>query len=123
MQAHYSLSEVVRLIGQNKFECGYTRAIKSVVDVFATTNTPKSQEEARQFIADGLKTLTPHDFFESQFQNDITVDKYGIIFAERPWFIKFYIANDFLEELSFHPPKDSFKTVGEKKIPKGGQYG
>ena len=28
-------------------------------------------------------------------------------------------ANDFLEQLSFHPPKDSFKTVGRKKIPGG----
>ena len=119
MKAHYSLSEVVRLIEKNKFECAYTRAIKPVVDAFATTKTPKSQDEARQFIAEAMKTLTPDDFFGSQIQNEITVDKYGLIYADRPWFVKFYIANDFLEQLSFHPPKDSFKTVGGKRIPEG----
>lgn len=46
------------------------------------------------------------------------MDKYGLMFDGRPWFIKFAIVDGELEEISFHPPEKELKTLSGLVIPK-----
>jgi len=120
-RAAYSLSEVFRLIDEKKVVfTAPSRSIRQVTAVYRNTASPKDEIEAREFICEGIKTLTEKHFCGSQMQwGNLVVDKYGVIFDGKPWFVKFAIVEGELEEISFHPPEQELKTLGGLLIPKG----
>ena len=125
--AKYPLDEVFKLIRASKYWFSTpSRSVNEVVKVYATTKTPKSNVEAEKYILDGLFALKDANFFKSSRQWDMTVDIYGLILDTHPWFVKFAIADEendagvsepWLQEISFHPPDQAFKTVGGISIP------
>lgn len=120
-QAAYSLADVFRLIDGNKVVfTAPSRSIRKVIEVYLTSGTPKTEIEARDFILQGIKMLTEKHFCGSQLQwETVVVDKYGIIYDGKSWFVKFAITDGELEEISFHPPEKDLKTEGGILIPKG----
>jgi|GEM_PF-6603641 len=79
-------------------------------------------EQAEQFALEGIFQLTEKHFYKRVLQwTDCIADVYGLMFHDKPWFIKFRIdkEKDLLEEISFHPPDESFVTVGGFTIPAG----
>lgn len=115
--ATYNLAEVFRLIDADKVV--FTAPSRSLRQVMAVYSGTKSEKEAREFIYEGIKCLTDNHFCGSQMQwVDLVVDKYGLMFDGRPWFIKFAIVDGELEEISFHPPEKEFKTLSGLVIPK-----
>jgi hypothetical protein len=64
--------------------------------------------------------LEEKNFYKSQIQwETVVVDIYGLNYDEKPWFIKFFIEDGILLEISFHPPQTEFTTLGGIKINKG----
>lgn len=120
-RAAYSLVEVFRLIGERKvIFSAPSRSIRRVIDVYRGSDAPKTETDARDFILEGLKTLTERNFCGSQVQwGDLVVDKYGLIYDGKPWFVKFAITDGELEEISFHPPEQELRTHGGLLVPKG----
>ncbi len=117
-QAVYSLADVFRLIDEGKVT--FTAPSRSINQVMAVYGSAKNEREIKAFIFEGIKQLTANNFCGSQMQwGDLVVDKYGLIFDGRPWFVKFAIVDGDLEEISFHPPEKELKTLSGLIIPKG----
>ena len=95
-----------------------SRSVNEVIRVFKETDNPKDYQGAIDFILKGLLALTEDDFVKvsPQWDNEFA-DVYGFIFENSPWFVKFILNDDELEEISFHPPKEEMKTVSGKIIP------
>jgi len=122
MTPKYDLKQMQSLILSGKLDkiwfSAPSRSIQEVIRVFRETDHPKSNEEAIDFILKGLLRLAGEDFVKvsPQWENEFA-DVYGLVFDGRPWFVKFIMSDDGLEEISFHPPKEEMKTVGGKIIP------
>ncbi|NDC24450.1 MAG: hypothetical protein EB078_11985 [Proteobacteria bacterium] len=115
--ATYPLENVFLLVDTHKVV--FTAPSRSLRQVMAVYSGTKSEKEAREFIYEGIKCLTEKHFCGSQIQwGDLVVDKYGLMFDGRPWFIKFAIVDGELEEISFHPPEKELKTLSGLVIPK-----
>ena len=93
-----------------------SRSTSQVIAVYAATDSPKGYKEAVEFILKGLQALTTEDFVESVLQWNTVADVYGLVFDNRPWYVKFIFENGVLEEISFHPPEKPLKTVSGKTI-------
>ncbi len=95
-----------------------SRSVYEVIRVFKETDNPKNYEEAIDFILRGLLALTEEDFVKvsPQWDNEFA-DVYGLEFENLPWFVKFILKGEELEEISFHPPKEEMKTVSGNVIP------
>lgn len=81
--------------------------------------------EAEAFILKGILELKEENFYKRVIQwgdSKCIADVYGIVFDGKPWFVKFRIDSeeDLLEEISFHPPEETFVTVGGIQISAGG---
>lgn len=128
--AKYDLNEVFAYIRRQKYWfSAKSRSVDEVTRVYAATSNPKSAEEAERFILDGIFALTPSNFYDRGFQWEMTVDIYGLIYDNRPWFVKFGMDEQedengtkekLLQEISFHPPECGFVTQGGINIPAGG---
>lgn len=125
-QAKYPLQQVFDIINSGDpssvWFSAVSRSINPVIQVYAVTDKPKSLTEAQKFILDGIKTLTPDNFVQRTLQwNDpkCVADVYGLIYDLRPWYVKFLIEDNVLEEISFHPPEKEITTVSGLVIPKG----
>lgn len=95
-----------------------SRSVYEVIRVFKETDNPKDYEASIDFILKGLLALTEDDFVKisPQWDNEFA-DVYGLVFENLPWFVKFILKDEELEEISFHPPKEQMKTVSGKVIP------
>lgn len=125
-QARYPLADVFSIISSGDSERVWfsapSRSIDKVIKVYMKTNTPKTIQEAQNFIMSGIKSLTPNDFVQSQLQWDdpkCVADVYGLIYDNKPWYVKFLIEQGDLEQISFHPPEKEMKTVTGKIISQG----
>ena len=121
-KAKYDLAEVFKLVDAGKIDFTLPKkSIDAVVAVFRDSQKPLTVPEAEEFICSGIKTLTDKNFCGSQLQwETLVVDKYGLLFDDRPWFVKFAIGEDGrLEEISFHPLVEALTTLWGIKIPKG----
>jgi hypothetical protein len=123
-KSRYALPEVFRLLDSRKFWfSARSRSTTAVVHVYSGTGKIKSREEAEAFICQGIRELTESHFCESVIQwgdSKCVADVYGLIFDDRPWYVKFLIdEEEGLEEISFHPPEKEMRTVGGMVIPKG----
>jgi len=124
--AKYPLSEVFELIMQNKYWFSApSRSSREVQRVYATLLKPKTDDEAEQFVLEGIQSLKPENFYKRQTQWGLVVDVYGLIFDNKPWFVKFAIELDekedgsmkkILQQISFHPPERKLVTVGGIKL-------
>ncbi len=94
-----------------------SRSINEVIRVYSNADAPKSLAEAAEFICDGILLLTEKHFVVRVLQWGVVADVYGLIYDERPWYVKFVFEDDLLEEISFHPPERELKTVGGYLIP------
>ncbi|MBI4405458.1 MAG: type II toxin-antitoxin system MqsR family toxin [Deltaproteobacteria bacterium] len=120
----HPLDEVKRLVNaylqegkDTVFISAPSRSVDQVMMIYPHFGV---EQEAVTFILNGILTLTESDFCFSNLQwNDpnLVADVYGIIYDGKPWFIKFLIENDCLEEISFHPPEKPLRTVSGKTIP------
>ena len=94
--------------------------INEVIRAYANSDTPKTTADAEKFIVGALLTLTEQNFYKRDIQWEVVVDIYGLIYDKRPWYVKFAVANEeengvtepWLQEISFHPPKEEFVTSG-----------
>ncbi|MBI4402888.1 MAG: hypothetical protein HY537_01930 [Deltaproteobacteria bacterium] len=121
-RAKYDLADVFELVDAKMIDFTVPKkSVNAVVTAYKNSQQPLTVLQAEEFICRGLKTLTEINFVGSQLQwETVVVDKYGLIFDQRPWFVKFAIGEDGrLEEISFHPPVKAFTTLGGIKIPKG----
>ncbi len=119
----HPLSEVKRLVNEHLqhgkdtvWFSATSRSIKQVSAIYPQL----SQQETIHFILDAILTLTDEGFCTSNLQwtdSQLIADVYGVIYDNKPWFVKFLIENDCLEEISFHPPEKPLKTSGGKIIP------
>lgn len=120
MKARYLLTDVFALIESgNYWFSAPSRSYRSVVNVFAKTRSPKTPEQATAFILAGIKTLTENHFVQTVLQWGSGADVYGLIYEGYPWYIKFMIDDDGLQEISFHIAEKEMVTVGGIKIPAG----
>lgn len=89
-----------------------SRSTDKVIEAYASTEEPKSYEEAVKFILQGIVELKPEDFVERVLQwGMVAADVYGLICDGRPWYVKFIYEDGTLEEISFHPPERPLKTA------------
>ena len=94
-----------------------SRSVDQVVAIYPHFTV---EQDAVNFILNGILTLAEGDFCFSNLQwNDpnLVADVYGFIYDGKPWFVKFLIENNCLEEISFHPPEKALKTITGKIIP------
>lgn len=123
--AKYPLQEVFRKIQKKQYWFSApSRSIDCIIEVFECTDTKMGIEQAEAFALQGISQLTEKHFYKRVIQwSDCIADVYGLVFHNKPWFIKFRIdeEEDVLEEISFHPPDEAFVTVGGLKIPAGDQ--
>ncbi len=124
--AKYPLQQVFDIIDTEDSEkvwfSATSKSINPVIEVYSKTSSPKSITGAQLFILVGLKTLTDLNYAQRtiQWNNPKCIaDVYGLIYDKKPWYIKFMIEDGVLEQISFHPPKAEFKTIGGLLIPKG----
>ena len=97
-----------------------SRSLHEVIRIYAKASHPKTLDDATGFVLQGILKLTGDDFAGRTTQWDTVTDVYGLMFDDRPWYIKFALEEDgTLQEISFHPPSKEIETVGGKKIPKG----
>lgn len=123
---HYSLEAVFALIDSymidgnenNVWFSAESRSIEAVIAAYRGTEKCKDRVSAIDFILMGIKQLTDQWFWASHLQWGVVVDKYGLIYDEKPWFIKFAIEDNLLNEISFHPTEEEVKTVGGFIVPK-----
>jgi len=123
-KAKYDLAKVFKLVDARKIDFSMpNKSLNAVVAVYQDTNKPLNIPQAEEFICTGIKTLTEKNFAGSQLQwGSVVVDKYGLVYDSRSWFVKFAIGDDGrLDEISFHPTKEPMTTLGGIKIPKGVQ--
>ena len=123
-QARHPLSEVKRLVNaylQNGEDTVFISApSRSVHQVVAIYPLLGDEQDAVKFILNGILSLTEQDFCFSNLQwNDpgAVADVYGIVYDGHPWFVKFLVQDQCLEEISFHPPEKPLKTASGKIIP------
>lgn len=120
MKPRYPLFDVFVLIDSGKYWFSApSRSYRAVVNVFAKTKTQKTPEEAMQFILDGIKTLTEKNFVKTVLQWGSGADVYGLICEGYPWYVKFMIDEEELQEISFHLAEKEMITIGGIKIPMG----
>ena len=119
----HDLQKVKQLVEERKV-CfsSPSRSLNEVTRVYETTATPKSQEDAENFIYEGILKLGPGNFAGRVLQWEEVADVYGMIFDSRPWYVKFMVFRDehnldSLEEISFHPPKAPLPTLDGQTIP------
>lgn len=117
-KARYDLQQVFQLAADGKYWFpAKTRSSYAVMKIYNL-----SSEEAETFILKAIRELTEAHFCERVIQwgdSKCIADVYGLIYDGRPWYVKLRIEDDFLEEISFHPPEKEMKTVGGMVIPKG----
>ena len=122
-KAAHSLDEVKRLINaylQNGEDTVWFSAITRSVDQVTALYPRFSTQEAVRFILEAVLSLSEQDFCSSNLQwgsTNLVADVYGLIYDDKPWFVKFLIENNTVEEISFHPPEKPLKTSGGKLIP------
>lgn len=125
MPARFDLQDVFKIIDsgdRDKIQIGYQRGTKLVIEAYRNSTTPMENREADDFILAGVRSLTPDNFCKSVLhKNDSSVimDEYGLIYDDKPWYVKLYLDGDFLFQLSFHPPQREMKLENGTKIPKG----
>ncbi len=119
----HPLAEVKRLISahlQKGEDTVWFSAVTRSVDQVTSVYPHFSTQEAVRFILEAMLSLTEGDYCSSNLQwgsTDLVADVYGLIYDGKPWFIKFLIENDTVEEISFHPPEKPIKTSAGKIIP------
>ena len=91
----YDLNMIQQLCSSGDRTCIWfsapSRSINKVIEEYATTDAPKSNEEAVEFIFQGLLVLKPDDFVERLLQWGSVADVYGLMFDGRPWYVKFIL--------------------------------
>src|SRR4051794_13341393 len=105
-KARYALKDVFRLINEGKYWfSARPRSSVAVIRAFASSGKINGEKEAESFILRAILFLTEAHFCQSVLQwNDpkCVADVYGLIYDDRPWYVKFRIEDDELEEISFH---------------------
>lgn len=123
LKAKHDLKVVFKLLdGERVVFTARSRSTKTIIKIYKETSQIKSEGDAERFIVCAMKELTPAHFYQSVLQwgdPKCVADIYGLIFDNRPWYIKFLIDEGVLEQISFHPPEHKFTTTGEIMIPKG----
>lgn len=71
------------------------------------------------FILIGIKTLTEKNFVQTVLQWGSGADVYGLIYEGYPWYIKFMVDDDGLQEISFHVAEKEMVTISGIEIPAG----
>jgi hypothetical protein len=121
--AKYPLPEVFKRIKEKKYWFSApSRSTDCIIEVFECTDRKMGIEQAETFALEGIFQLTDKHFYKRVLQwSNCVADVYGLVFQNKPWFIKFRIddEDDVLEEISFHPPDEAFVTIGGFKIPAG----
>lgn len=118
----HPLSEVKRLVNaylQDNRDTIWFSATSRSINQVAAIYPHFDQQAIVRFILNALLILTEADYCSSNLQwagSQLVADVYGIICDGKPWFVKFLIENDCLEEISFHPPERPLQTVGGKLI-------
>ncbi len=124
----HDLQRVFELIKEQKvWFSAKSRSVYAVQKAYELTKQSKSLAEAEEFILKAIQALTKEHFCKRVIQwndSNCVADVYGLIFDEKPWYVKFMIGADdddgeYLDEISFHPPEKEFETVGGIKIPEG----
>lgn len=122
-KAKYPLEDVFQKIKERQYWFSApSRSIDPIIEVFESTDRKMGIEQAESFALEGIMQLTDKHFYKRVLQwTDCVADVYGLIFCDKPWFIKFRIdeEEDVLEEISFHPPDEAFVTAGSIHIPAG----
>ncbi len=123
MSSKYSLSDVFRILDADdgtKVKIYKSRALDKVVEFHQNhKNQTINALEAHAFIVKYLKTLTANDFSKrTLWKNDsrLVMDEYGKEFENELWYIKFWIADDCLEQISFHPAERDIKLANGKTL-------
>lgn len=88
-----------------------SKSTESVIEVFRRKGNFMSPPDAQKYILNGILELSDKDFFKrevGQWDARLVTDQYGIKKDGIPWFIKFLIGkdeleNECLEQISFHP--------------------
>ena len=121
LTSKYDLNIVQKLIRRGVADSIWfsapSRSLYEVVRVYSNSDAPKSLVEAADFICAGLLQLKPDHFVKRVLQWEVVADVYGLIFDGRPWYVKFVLNDGVLEEISFHPPEKTLKTVAGLQIP------
>jgi len=121
MKSKFELSDVFKIIDSKDetkiYFSAFSRSVMPVMEVFQIENKAITQEQAKEYILEGIRTLTPEHFVRTVILfNDSTylADEYGCYFDNKPWYIKFRIDEEGnLEEVSFHPPlRDIVTSAG-----------
>lgn len=112
---HHSLNTVKMLIE----DCWFSAPSKSLHAVIAV-HRELTMEAAAIYIKTALYQLENHHYAHSVVMWDNVADIYGMNYRGNPWYIKFFIENNCLEEISFHPPYTNLRTMGG--IIKQGDY-
>ena len=122
-KAKHPLGEVKRLVNaflEKGEDTVWFSATSRSIDPVVALYPHFSAEEAIQLILNAILTLSEGDFCFSNLQwgdPNLVADVYGIIHDGKSWFVKFFVENNCLEEISFHPPEKSLTTISGKKIP------
>lgn len=75
------------------------------------------EREAENIILDGLQKLEENDFCKQAFQWDVVVDIYGLEnYLGYDWFVKFFVEDGILEEISFHPLEKAMRLVDGRNL-------
>ncbi len=93
-----------------------SRSISKVIEVYSETDASKNYEQAVSFILDGIQSLQAEDFVQRVSQWGEVADVYGLMFDQRSWYVKFIFEDGVLEQISFHPPERSLKTVSGRVL-------
>jgi hypothetical protein len=121
----YELADVFQLIRVSKYWfSARSRSVNEVIRVYANSGSPKTTADAEKLILNALLTLTEKNFYQRNFQWEVILDIYGLIYDNRCWYVKFAVVDEeengmtdlWLQEISFHPPKEGSVTLGGIKI-------
>lgn len=130
MKAENDLKTVFGLIHSKRYWFSApSRSVNKVIEVYASSGKPKTAEEAREFIIQGVLTLKDENFYQRGRQWEMVTDIYGLIYDGHHWYVKLGVQDEetadgktkepWLQEISFHPPEKPFKTLGGIEIKTG----
>ncbi len=98
------------------------KSLFAVITVKKHQGNSMSTAQAESWIKDHLQTLSTEDFCERNTMwgdSSCVADVYLKTIEDVDWYIKFYIDDEYLEEVSFHPLEKEGVTVSGKKFKQG----